>query len=37
MLAGDAARRMGGPAEALAHYETALWRLADADPAPPTP
>jgi DNA-binding CsgD family transcriptional regulator/tetratricopeptide (TPR) repeat protein len=32
VLAGDAARRMGGPAEALAHYETAL-TLADADPA----
>ncbi len=29
--AGDAARRMGGPAEALAHYETALG-LTDADP-----
>ena len=32
VMAGDAARRMGGPAEALAHYETAL-TLADADPA----
>jgi len=31
VLAGDAARRMGGPAEALAHYEAAL-TLADADP-----
>ena len=28
VLAGDAAQRMGGPAEALAHYETAL-ALAD--------
>ncbi len=32
VMAGDAARRMGGPAEALSHYETALM-LADADPA----
>jgi len=32
VLAGDTARRMGGPAEALAHYETALG-LAPADPA----
>ncbi len=34
VLAGDAAQRMGGPAEALAHYEMAL-ALADAagDPA----
>jgi DNA-binding CsgD family transcriptional regulator/tetratricopeptide (TPR) repeat protein len=30
--AGDAAQRMGGPAEALAHYETAL-ALAEADHA----
>ena len=37
VLAGDAARRMGGPAEALAHYETALALAdADADPASPT-
>ena len=33
VLAGDAARRMGGPAEALTHYETALsLALADDDP-----
>ncbi|HYN66059.1 MAG TPA: AAA family ATPase [Ornithinibacter sp.] len=31
--AGEAAQRMGGPAEALAHYETAL-TLAEADRAP---
>lgn len=30
--AGDSARRMGGPAEALAHYETALGLLGD-DPS----
>ena len=31
LRAGDEARRMGGPAEALAHYETAL-TLLDVDP-----
>jgi DNA-binding CsgD family transcriptional regulator len=31
LRAGDGARRMGGPAEALAHYETALMLL-DVDP-----
>jgi DNA-binding CsgD family transcriptional regulator/tetratricopeptide (TPR) repeat protein len=33
VLAGNAARRMGGPAEALEHYEAAL-TLADADADP---